>query len=275
MTISSIDFKELVSALIEKAGLDARNSAIINGRFGLDSDDTLTLQELGKSFNITRERVRQLESQSISDIREALEAFEEKVMIPELVSEYLKNHGGIRKDEQLVGEFHIMAGSPENSTVFGNRIRFLFEVLQYPYFSGEDNNFHDYWYSNEDTKSKMEAMHADLVKKLKRVEHFEEIFNNVISAHDIVDTVAALYLSASKRIGVGPYGDIGLSEWEEVNPKTVRAKAFILLKRSGSPLHFTDIAAKIGSHAPTVHNELIKDQRFMLVGRGTYGLRRK
>jgi hypothetical protein len=55
----------------------------------------------------------------------------------------------------------------------------------------------------------------------------------------------------------------------------------LVLKKTGEPLHFEDIAKKINdvkfdaqvALAPTVHNELIKDERFVLVGRGMYGLK--
>jgi len=54
-----------------------------------------------------------------------------------------------------------------------------------------------------------------------------------------------------------------------------------LYKQQAKPLHFRDVAnfinkAKLGSglaQAQTVHNELIKDDRFVLVGRGTYALK--
>jgi len=74
---------------------------------------------------------------------------------------------------------------------------------------------------------------------------------------------------------------VGLRDWPEICPMTVRDKIYLVLKKYGKPLHFEDIAHhinKVGfdrqpALAPTVHNELIKDDRFVLVGRGLYGLR--
>ena len=88
------------------------------------------------------------------------------------------------------------------------------------------------------------------------------------------------YLSVSRKFGINPFGDLGLSHWEEITPKTVRGKTYLILKKHGKPLHFKDIAEAINkinagkrpALPQTVHNELIKDARFVLVGRGIYGL---
>jgi predicted Zn-ribbon and HTH transcriptional regulator len=73
---------------------------------------------------------------------------------------------------------------------------------------------------------------------------------------------------------------MGLAEWAEIQPKTVRDRIYLALKKRGEPLHFRTIAQLINqpgvkvrpASAPTVHNELIKDGRFVLVGRGIYAL---
>jgi len=56
----------------------------------------------------------------------------------------------------------------------------------------------------------------------------------------------------------------------------------LVFKKHGKPLHFTEVATLIDklaynlpnkkTYPQTVHNELIKDGRFVLVGRGTYAL---
>ena len=66
-----------------------------------------------------------------------------------------------------------------------------------------------------------------------------------------------------------------MTDWPEIRPKGVKDRAYLIFKREQKPLHFIDIANLIdnNAHAQTVHNELIKDERFVLVGRGTYALR--
>lgn len=88
-------------------------------------------------------------------------------------------------------------------------------------------------------------------------------------------------MQAIKNLEQNKYGDWGIAQWGEVKPKTVNDKIYLILKHSGAPLHFTDIAKKINemkfdkktANAATVHNELILDDRYVLVSRGTYGLK--
>ncbi len=89
------------------------------------------------------------------------------------------------------------------------------------------------------------------------------------------------FLTIPKHFGVNVFGDMGLREWPEIEPKTIRDKAYLVLKKHGQPLHFENVAKFINeygldkkkAHMQTVHNELIKDTRFVLVGRGMYGLK--
>jgi len=275
MNLYSINFGDLTESLIEKAGLDERSGNIVRRRFGLGSSDSSTLQELGAKYSVTRERVRQLETQAVSEIRRGIESLTEAADILEFVRGYLDGVGGVRKDEILMKELHLLSKSDEEESVFGNRLRFLFEVVEYPYFSSENDNFHDFWYADKNIVEKLDAIHSELIGKLKKVEHFSEMLREVIGPHGMNEPTAVNLLTVSKKIGVGPYGDIGLSYWEEINPKTVRAKAYLLLKKESRPMHFVEIANAISSHAPTVHNELIKDPRFELVSRGTYALKLK
>ena len=65
-----------------------------------------------------------------------------------------------------------------------------------------------------------------------------------------------------------------------VNPKNIRDKIYVILADAGKPLHFSDIADAIKESAfkrnnvttQAIHNELIKDKRFVLIGRGIYAL---
>ena len=49
--------------------LDDRERAILTLRFGLDSSEPLNRDEVGKQFNLTRERIRQIESRAMSKLR--------------------------------------------------------------------------------------------------------------------------------------------------------------------------------------------------------------
>lgn len=60
--------------------LNPREEEILRLRFGIDQHSTYTLDEIGKRFNLTRERIRQIEKAALgklanSDIKEHLESF--------------------------------------------------------------------------------------------------------------------------------------------------------------------------------------------------------
>jgi hypothetical protein len=101
---------------------------------------------------------------------------------------------------------------------------------------------------------------------------------------EIIHSNKALYslIQAIKNLERNNYGHWGKSDWGEIKPKTVNDKIYLVLKNEGKPLHFTVIADRINqanfdnkkANAATVHNELILDDRYVLVSRGTYGLKK-
>lgn len=142
-----------------------------------------------------------------------------------------------------------------------------------------------------------------LVKELEAYKNNQEKFNSDLTAQlggnlDIDGAVSdnsfkesagpvngdkAIYsiFKAVKRIEQNKFGFWGLSDWREIKPKTVNDKIYLVLKNNGQPLHFSEIADRINqlnfdkkrAHAATVHNELILDEKYILVGRGLYGLK--
>lgn len=100
---------------------------------------------------------------------------------------------------------------------------------------------------------------------------------------EIINSNKILYslMQSVKNIDRNKFGEWGISNWQEIKPKTVNDKIYLVLKHVGEPMHFTAIADKINevkfdkkkANAATVHNELILDSRYILVGRGTYALK--
>lgn len=52
--------------------LDEREHRIIDARFGLDGKKPMTLEEVGREFGVTRERIRQLQNVALDKMRKAL-----------------------------------------------------------------------------------------------------------------------------------------------------------------------------------------------------------
>ena len=49
--------------------LNDREQAVVRLRFGLDDGQARTLEEVGKEFGVTRERIRQIESKTLAKLR--------------------------------------------------------------------------------------------------------------------------------------------------------------------------------------------------------------
>ncbi|MFA5386155.1 MAG: sigma factor-like helix-turn-helix DNA-binding protein [Candidatus Paceibacterota bacterium] len=273
--------KEIISGLLKD--LSPRQREIIEGRFGLKGHKT-TLAALGNKHGLTRERVRQIEKDALGLVRKQISQEKELEKISRAVNSFIKNLGGVRREDIFVTDFR---GLVNDNNVTADQISFLFEALGTPEYHMEDNNFYGFWYSDKPTlkkatglSGKFETMIAKKKEDLITKRNLNLFIEKITKPLKISDFVFSNYLSISKKFDVNPYGDFGLISWEEILPKTIRAKAYLVAKKSGQPLHFKKIAELINdmnfdkrkAHYQTVHNELIKDPRFVLVGRGMYGL---
>jgi RNA polymerase primary sigma factor len=72
-TALELRHEELLGAL---SRLDARLATVVTLRFGLDGDKPKTLEEVGEGLGITRERVRQLETRALRELRQAAPGLE-------------------------------------------------------------------------------------------------------------------------------------------------------------------------------------------------------
>jgi RNA polymerase primary sigma factor len=64
---SQLALTELVEDLLER--LTERERAVLSLRYGLVDGRSRTLAEVGKSFQVTRERIRQIEARALSKLR--------------------------------------------------------------------------------------------------------------------------------------------------------------------------------------------------------------
>ncbi len=265
------------------AGLNPRQKEVITARFGLDGKtDGETLAAIGDRLNVTRERVRQIENGAIVLVKANIAKNPEAGVVLEKVKKFIAARGGVSGKPEVVRFAATLAhGAREN------HLDFLAEASGVFNLHREDDAFHPFYYVSDKDLKTASAFVNGWVGFLKS--HKERVFADsyqvqlasFLKTKSVAQEVADNYLSISKQIGRNPYGDVGLYEWPEINPATVRDKIYLVLKKKAEPLHFEDIAThinKVGfddqkALAPTVHNELIKDGRFVLVGRGMYGLR--
>ncbi|HVO28783.1 MAG TPA: sigma factor-like helix-turn-helix DNA-binding protein [Candidatus Paceibacterota bacterium] len=264
-------------------GLSARQREVLENRFGLKGGEGETLAAIGERMNITRERVRQIENAALAVAKTNISKDEEALVLLDRVKQYITGRGGVAKKTEVV-EFadSIAKGIGENQIDFLSEASAAFNVYR------EDEDYHPFYYVTDRDLRNAQAFvegWANFLKSKKEAALPGAAYRTELAsfskAKSLESSAAESYLSVTKLISANRYGDVGLREWPEINPNTIRDKIYLVLKKGGEPLHFEDIAKKINevkfdgqvALAPTVHNELIKDERFVLVGRGMYGLK--
>ena len=269
--------KEVVRRLL--GVLTKRAQDVIVSRYGLGAKaQKLTLDAIGKKYNITRERVRQIENHSLTAIRKSKAYKESEAVFAELKA-LLLNLGGIVSEKDLLNYF-----SKDQSTQ--NHFHFLLVIGEDFKREKEDEEFKHRWHADPELSEKIQGALRKLYAKLSDDELVIEgdLINSFLEEiKDLNDKykneeVIKRWLSISHKIGKNPLGEWGRASSPNVNAKGMRDYAFLVIRKHGSPIHFKEVAKAITqyfnkkAHVATTHNELIKDKRFVLVGRGLYAL---
>lgn len=262
------------------AGLPERSRKVLTDRFGLSPKGEMrTLDAIGKEYGITRERIRQIENHSIGNVRES-EAYSVHAPTLEELKKSIQLLGGIVAEESILREV-------PKSDADKNHIVFLLTVGHHFNDRREDAHFKSRWHVDEALAESVERALRNLheaieASRLTPEEEFLELFTKYLKQEGIKNRppeVLMRWLHMSKRVGKNPLGEWGRVESPHVRIKNTRDFAYLALKRHGSPMHFSEVAQGIEklfqrkAHPATTHNELIKDGRFVLVGRGLYALK--
>ena len=278
MAILTFKPKIITKQLI--SGLKDRTRDIVVQRFGLDeSARGKTLEAIGNQYGVTRERVRQITNFAINSIKEnpsfdlSSDAFIE-------LKDIIHKKGKIISEKDILSH---LAADPATE----NHIYFLLVLGDDFIKMKEDDDFHHRWTIDSEMADKvheaLRKLHGnireedlipekDIIASMKK--YGEEIAKETIS-----DDIARSWLNISKIITSNALGEWGYFYSPNIRPRGVRDLAFLVFRKEGSPMHFLEVAKKIASyfardaHPATVHNELIKDDRFVLVGRGIYALK--
>lgn len=264
--------------------LKERDREILSKRFGLDGMEVETLEGIGKKYTLTRERVRQIEKDSLN--------FLKKQSIPELqkslqlIFDTIKEHGHIIGEEYLM---QIMQVSKNDQKELSS-VKFLLNLGEQFKNLRETPQYGESWYIVGFDLSKLQQVVSEFMTILETNGHV--ITQDELQAQfkqtsfykehelELTDKVLKSYLNIAKVIQINPFNEIGLKNWNEVKPRDVGDKAYLVLKHHGKPEHYSEITKLINdnkfddrvAYQETVHNELIKDSRFVLIGRGIYAL---
>ena len=270
------NFEEAGKTILKE--FSGRNRDVIERRFGIGSrSKRQTLESIGETYKITRERVRQIEAASLNKLRSSSSFSQVEPLLKQLEKEFNLREKVWREDEALE---HFAGETPaKNYVYFFLSLGNLFERV------GADADFYHRWASDKEALNKSEGALKSFCKSLgddplsedEMTGRFRGYVENILGKKIAAEAVFS-WLGISKNINKNNFGEWGLSSSPLVRPSGMRDFAYLVLKKHGSPLHFREVASAIErvadrrAHVQTVHNELIKDERFVLVGRGLYAL---
>ena len=256
-------------------GLSPKTKDIFDRRFGVKTGEPETLEAIGKTLGITRERVRQIEEAGFSYVRKNNKEALDSVYAD--FANYFKEQGGFKKEETVLAD---LGGKVQKPYVL-----FLLTIGEQFSKVCEKKDYHYFWSNLPSAQDKVKTTLNTLVAGLQKIGKpilAKDFYAQVASKQGLSEKATLSYLEISKRIQPNKEAGLGLIEWPEIKPRGVKDKAFLVFKKHGKPLHFTEVAKMIDrleynlpnktTYPQTVHNELIKDPRFVLVGRGTYAL---
>ena len=257
----NIDYQKTSQKLL--GDLSARVKEVIVRRFGLDGKERETLEAIGKEYKITRERVRQIERDGLLKLRLAIKEYP---MLTKAIADELEVTDGLREESELLESI--------GGDKYQNHVYFVLNLSEQFVKFPENENYKTSWALKPESFYSAQKLITDFETDLKKKRQPVNLSGQQSVANINRDVLMA-YLAISKKIKQGPDGLYGMKDWPEISPRGVRDKAYLALKKANEPLHFSEVAKKIGNGAlaQTVHNELIKDSKFVLVGRGLYGLK--
>ncbi len=254
-----------------------REKEIITRRFGL-YDRRETLEQIGELLGITRERVRQLEKSILTKLKLATKTGKiasinsiEKLLVRELTE-----MGRVARIQDLTDK--IIGGTSNQRD--RSRIAFIAELAPgIAVVNQNDNYFHSVGILEYGDSKKICGEVDKIVSAIKK--HGEPL--TIEQLHEQLSYEHPNYVRALASVSklLAHLGNNwGLVKWPTVNPKNIRDKIYVILSDTNKPMHFSEIAGSIKDSSfkrkdvttQAIHNELIKDSRFVLIGRGIYAL---
>ncbi|MEK7097369.1 MAG: sigma factor-like helix-turn-helix DNA-binding protein, partial [Patescibacteria group bacterium] len=98
--IANLNSVEIINNLLNE--LNERDRDILSRRFGLHGEEKETLENIGKIHNLTRERIRQIETTGVKKLRQ-LESLNEHIKgLKKVITQLLEEHGGFMEKNYLL-----------------------------------------------------------------------------------------------------------------------------------------------------------------------------
>lgn len=269
-------FSSALQVALER--LPERSRSIVEARFGIGTGVPKTLEEIGQSYQITRERVRQVIGSALGFLsHEKAQASIGQVV--DSIEQALREKFGVMKADDLLDSLSLQSKKERGALLaFLEALSIVKEekaTKEYEKLYRLKDFSLAHLHTIKELAKKILTEADDALEAKQLYAHFKKVRGEV-SEQELFSLLAV-----TKEIKQNVFGKWGLSGWSDIKPRGTREKAHLVLKTAKKPLHFREIARLIDSyglqkkrqsHPQTVHNELIKDKRFVLVGRGIYAL---
>jgi hypothetical protein len=270
--------------------LSSREEEILRRRHGLHAKAPETLEHIGAQYNVTRERIRQIESGAIAKLWKYNDSHHAVNPIVDAISAVLDQHGGVMREDALLTQ---LLGTADDAQASRAATLFIMQFLlkdRVKHFQVADTYYPAWQLTTapihlvDETVRNVQSLLELHGKPLPVKEVLEQLRKTTFGAehqYQLTDVAVLSYVGISTRIAKNPYDEYGLVEWGTIVPRRMSDKIYLVLKKAGKPLHFNDITQLINetkfdhrvAYPPTVHNELILNERYVLVGRGIYALK--
>lgn len=273
---------EVVAQLLRL--LSPKERMVIERRYNLDHTKRATLEEIGKHFKVTRERIRQIEKSALQKLRRNVFTTPLSSLYT-IATEVIIENGGVMRQDLFFNELvqKIMNGG--NADV--DSLSLAFELDSAYVVVGNTIKLHPYirlqHIADDSIVEVCEASTRVLDERgdvAPKADHVKELFAIYQTKANVSPAFIESSLHLDKNIKVLPEG-YGLFSWRHIHPRTLRDKIFFILRTNNKPMHFVDIANRIIDmhfdgkrvNLQAVHNELIRCGDFVLIGRGIYALK--
>lgn len=281
-SLQNFELNHIVTKILEP--LKDREQTILSKRYGLKGEDVQTLKVVGEEQGLTRERVRQIEKELLKNLKRGVAELEDFISARDLLINTISEHGGIMSEEELS---HYL-GFTDPADI--QALKFILKLVSELEEHTSDEHIKQSWAKLgfdkdflkeflKETRTLLEN-HGNPISPEQFLEKFEK--SDFYTKHEtkLTPKIVLNFIKTANHVQSNPFGEFGLTHWEQITPKDVGDKAYLVMKHHNKPEHYSAITEMINEHnidkrkayKETVHNKLIKDKRFVLVGRGIYAL---
>ncbi len=275
-TSKRLNIEKIVNDILSTIDRE-REREIVARRYGL-FDRRETLEQIGELLGITRERVRQLEKAVVARLKATAHAKQLPHVndVQTLFKAELEAIGKVARITELSATL-----TKENTRIDQARIAFLAQLCpELVVIDDNDHYHHAVGLKEAHDEKQIKDLVAKINEAIKKIGVPAEV-SKVAEAVGHKDVQHAEALASTSKALATLNGRWGLIKWPMVNPKNIRDKIYVILHEAGKHMHFNEISEAIkGSEfkrkdvtTQAIHNELIKDKRFVLIGRGIYALK--